>query len=157
MRPLYRAGQRDTCTVRSQPVIKIHGQSSIPGQFLRLWFEQYFIHRKYKHVSTIHGARSAVSKVFIVQDFDKTVLIHMVISYFAARCASHGVVSVLFDPHIDLNQRCLSIYRCNRLTLSRSRRDSLKHVEISVLRHIRCAVLRKKTIEQPNFTNEHVI
>ena len=44
----------------------------------------------------------------------------------------------------------------SRLSLSRSRRDPLKHFEISVLRHIRCAVLRK-TKEQPNYTNEHVI
>ena len=45
----------------------------------------------------------------------------------------------------------------SRLLLSRSRRDPLKHFEISVLRHIRCAELRKIPIEQPNFTNEHVI
>ena len=37
------------------------------------------------------------------------------------------------------------------------RRDPLKHFEISVLRHIKCAELRKISIEQPNFTNEHVI
>ena len=45
----------------------------------------------------------------------------------------------------------------SRLSLSRSRRDPLKHFEISVLRHIRCAELRKIPNEQPNFTNEHVI
>ena len=39
----------------------------------------------------------------------------------------------------------------------RSRRDPLKHFEISVLRHIRFAELKKIPIEQPNFTNEHVI
>ena len=49
----------------------------------------------------------------------------------------------------------ISNYR--RLSLSRSRMDPLKHFEISVLRHIRCAELRKIPIEQPNFTNEHVI
>ena len=31
------------------------------------------------------------------------------------------------------------------------------HFEISVLRHIRCAKLRKIPIEQPSFSNEHVI
>ena len=41
--------------------------------------------------------------------------------------------------------------------VSRSRRDPLKHFEISVLRHIRFAELRKIPIEQPNFTNEHVV
>ena len=41
--------------------------------------------------------------------------------------------------------------------LSLSRRDPLKHFEISVLRHIRCAELRKIPNKQPNFTNEHVI
>ena len=45
----------------------------------------------------------------------------------------------------------------SRLSLSRSRRDPLEHFEISVLRHIRFAKLRKIPIEQPNFTNEHVI
>ena len=45
----------------------------------------------------------------------------------------------------------------SRLSLSRSRGDPLKHFEISVLRHIRFAELRKVPIEQPNFTNEHVI
>ena len=29
MRPLYRAGQRDTCTVRSQPVYKIWGKELV--------------------------------------------------------------------------------------------------------------------------------
>ena len=45
----------------------------------------------------------------------------------------------------------------SRLSLSRSRRDPLKHFEISVLRHIRFAELRKIPTEQSNFTNEHVI
>ena len=45
----------------------------------------------------------------------------------------------------------------SRLSLSRSRRDPLKHFEISVVRHIRFAELRKIPIEQPNFTNEHII
>ena len=45
----------------------------------------------------------------------------------------------------------------SRLSLSRSRRDPLKNFEISVLRHIRFAELRKIPTEQPNFTNEHVI
>ena len=44
----------------------------------------------------------------------------------------------------------------SQLSLSRSRRDPLKHFEISVLRHIRCVELRKIPNEQPNFTNEHV-
>ena len=48
-----------------------------------------------------------------------------------------------------------SIY--SRLSLSRTRGDPLKHFEISVIRHIRCAELRKISIEQPNFTKEHVI
>ena len=45
----------------------------------------------------------------------------------------------------------------SRLSLSRSRRGPLKHIEISVIRHIRCAELRKVPNEQPNLTNEHVI
>ena len=52
---------------------------------------------------------------------------------------------------------CRDQFKYSRLSLSRSRRDPLKHFEISVLRHIRCAELRKIPIEQPNFTNEHVI
>ena len=47
--------------------------------------------------------------------------------------------------------------RYSRLSLSRNRRDPLKHFEISVLRHIRFVVLRKKQFEQINFTNEYVI
>ena len=42
----------------------------------------------------------------------------------------------------------------NRLTLSRSLKDSVKYSEISVPRHIRFAELR---IKQAHFTNEHVI
>ena len=45
----------------------------------------------------------------------------------------------------------------SRLSLSRSRRDPLKHFEISVLRHIRFAELRKIPIELPNFTNDYRI
>ena len=46
----------------------------------------------------------------------------------------------------------------SRLSLSRNRRDPQKHFEISVLRHIRFVVLRKKKqLEQPNFTNDYVI
>ena len=45
----------------------------------------------------------------------------------------------------------------SRLSLSRNRRDPLKHFEISVLRYIRFVVLRKKHFEQPNFTNDNVI
>ena len=56
--------------------------------------------------------------------------------------------------HLDLY--CCKL-RYSRLSLSRSRRDPLKHFEISVLRHIRCAELRKIPIKQPNFTNEHVL
>ena len=61
-------------------------------------------------------------------------------------------------------QYCLSArltfhgaHKYNRLSLSRSRRDPLKHFEITVLRHIRFAELRKIPIKQANFTNEHVI
>ena len=45
----------------------------------------------------------------------------------------------------------------SRLSLSRTRRDLLKHFEISVFRHIRFVVLRKKQFELPNFTNDYVI
>ena len=50
---------------------------------------------------------------------------------------------------------CKGLY--SRLSLSRNRRDSQQHFEISVLRHIRFVVLRKKQFEQPNFTNDYVI
>ena len=45
----------------------------------------------------------------------------------------------------------------SRLSLSRNQRDPQKQFEISVLRHIRFEVLRKKQFEQPNFTNDYVI
>ena len=59
----------------------------------------------------------------------------------------------------DASNKCFTrAYRTySRLSLSRSRRDPLKHFEISVLRHIRCAELGKIPNKQPNFTNEHVI
>ena len=43
------------------------------------------------------------------------------------------------------------IRKCSRLSLSRNRRDALKHLEISVLRHIRFVVLRKKKFEHTQF------
>ena len=52
------------------------------------------------------------------------------------------------------NTRCCTTY--SRLSLSRNRRDSQKHFEISVLRHIRFVLLREKQFEQPNFTNDYV-
>ena len=48
------------------------------------------------------------------------------------------------------------VLKYSQLSLSRSRRDPLKHFEISVLRYIRFAELRKIQIEQPNFTNKYV-
>ena len=58
--------------------------------------------------------------------------------------------------NFDYTEQVMSlIYKCSQLLLSRSRRDPLKHFEISVLRHIRLGELRKLPIEQPNFTNEH--
>ena len=48
-------------------------------------------------------------------------------------------------------------YTYSRLSLSRNRRDPLKHFEISVFRHIRLAILRKKQFELPNCTNDYVI
>ena len=48
-------------------------------------------------------------------------------------------------------------HKYSRLSLSRNRRDLQKQFEISVLRHIRFVVLRKKQFEQPNFTNDYVI
>ena len=67
----------------------------------------------------------------------------------------------LLDPFCILLVFVVDVYIVcfiySRLSLSRSRRDPLKHFEISVLRHIRFAELRKIQIEQQNFTNEHVI
>ena len=61
----------------------------------------------------------------------------------------HFVFTVLLRPCYDRNY--------SRLSLSRNRRDPQKQFEISVLRHIRFVVLRKKQFEQPNFTNDYVI
>ena len=54
---------------------------------------------------------------------------------------------------------CVLIHpnKYSRLSLSRNRRDPQKQFEISVLRHIRFVVLRKKQFEQPIFTNDYVI
>ena len=51
----------------------------------------------------------------------------------------------------------LQRYMYSQLSLSPNERDPLKHLEISVLQHIRFAELRKIHIEQPNFTNKYVI
>ena len=40
------------------------------------------------------------------------------------------------------------------LSLSKSK-EPLKHFKISILRHIRFVVLRKKQFKQPNFTNDY--
>ena len=56
---------------------------------------------------------------------------------------------------VSLSKLQIGIY--NRLSLSQNQRDPLKHCEVSVLRHIRFVVLRKKLFEQPNFTNDNVI
>ena len=45
----------------------------------------------------------------------------------------------------------------SRLLLSRNRRNPQTHFEISVLRHIRFVVLRKKQFGQPNFTKDYAI
>ena len=52
--------------------------------------------------------------------------------------------------NVSFCQKSRNIY--SRLSLSLSQRDPLKHFEISVLRHIRFAELRKIPIELPNFT-----
>ena len=52
--------------------------------------------------------------------------------------------------------KCFIVY-IYLLSLSRNRRDPLKNFEISILRHIKCVVLRKKQFEQPKFTNDYVI
>ena len=58
---------------------------------------------------------------------------------------SKNIFNYISDPFIS---------NYSRLSLSRSRREPLKHFEISVLRF---AELRKIPIEQANFTNEHII
>ena len=53
--------------------------------------------------------------------------------------------------------KLLTHLKYSPLSLSRNRRDHHKHFEISVLRHIRFVILRKKQFEQSNFTNDYVI
>ena len=87
--------------------------------------------------------------------------------YKLAKCFSEGMTfheavarfnsNISYSGLLHAVTQDVSTVEYSRLSLSPSRGDPLKHFEISVLRHIRCAELRKKTIEQPNFTNEHVI
>ena len=66
--------------------------------------------------------------------------------------------NIVIKVNFDYTEQVMSlIYKCSQLSLSRSRRDPLKHFEIPVFRHIRLGELRTLPIEQPNFTNEHVI
>ena len=64
--------------------------------------------------------------------------------------SSNSIIPVLLNV---MARPILNLVQPN--SLSRSRRDPLKHFEIPVLRHI--CKLRKIPIEQENFTNEHVI
>ena len=66
----------------------------------------------------------------------------------------------IFEQHAHATPRKKVFRRTlkySRLLLSRNRRDPLKHFEISALRHIRFVILRKKQLEQPNFTIDYVI
>ena len=63
----------------------------------------------------------------------------------------------LFIFHSSEPVKSFVCYLYSRLSLSRNQRDPQKHFEISVLRHIISVVLRKKQIEQPNFSNDYVI
>ena len=69
----------------------------------------------------------------------------------------YTVLSYLLKHAFIIMRRLEVLYIYSRLSLSRNRRDPLKHFEISVLRHIRFIVLRKKIFEQPHFTNDYVI
>ena len=60
-----------------------------------------------------------------------------------------------FKAYYIVSDLCRDKY--SRLSLSRNRREPQKHFEISILRHIRFVVLRKKQFEQPNFPNDYVI
>ena len=73
-----------------------------------------------------------------------------------------SLLSVSYTPSykfefISISALLLKLKTYSRLSLSRNRRDPLKHFDISVFRHIRFVVLRKKQLELPNFTNDYVI
>ena len=70
---------------------------------------------------------------------------------------------VIQDNRYTLDTAVMSMKLCvispnmqSTLDISKSKGPS-EHFEISALRHIRFAELRKIPIEQPNFTNGHVI
>ena len=110
-----------------------------------LSFKLYlFVQITHIHTNTFHG-----NTLFIQRDSEES---HD--DFF--KSVSHNICVANFRPMIYINY-LHQLDNYSRLSLSRSRRDPLKHCEISVLRHIRCAELRKIPIEQPNFTNEHVI
>ena len=56
-----------------------------------------------------------------------------------------------------LNHSLQTKTKYSLLWLSRNLRDHHKHFEISILRHIRFVILRKKQFEKRNFTNDYVI
>ena len=93
---------------------------------------------------------------------------HLHAVFFSANCKtaltsnqiveSHVYFDVIYVAWLSVNNILFKLlYIYSRPSLSRSRRDPLKHFEICLLRHIRYAELRKIPIEQLNFTNEHVI
>ena len=61
----------------------------------------------------------------------------------------HSERPKLYDFGLSECNRVKQIY--SQLSLSQSRRDPLKHFEIPVLRHIRCAELRKIPIKPTKF------
>ena len=65
--------------------------------------------------------------------------------------------SRLSNVHCQMQSERYNNYKYSRLSLSRNRRDPLKHFEMSVIRHIRVVVLRTKQFEQPTFTYDYVI
>ena len=79
------------------------------------------------------------------------VFAHLCLTIGSARHITYNIFEIFLK-----GRKAIIKKKYSRLSLSRSQRDPQKNFEISELRHIRFAELRKIPIKLPNFTNEHV-
>ena len=124
--------------------------TGIVSQGVALLYLHFFLRRSQLFKERICSSRSKFVP-FRVVPFQKATFEQT--EFNASKCFIFGKEPGAFVRAGAFN---IYIYIFSRLSLSRSRRDPLKHFEISVLRHIRFAVWRKIPNEQPNFTNEPV-
>ena len=92
----------------------------------------------------------APSAVFLSKTLYSQCLVVVTTQEDLPRVPARAYGSIHRQTTVDGGKKELKCKEYNRRSLSRSPRDSLIYFEISVLRHIRFAELRKKHISQMN-------